>query len=137
MATKKTDQPQTSKERELEIIENWRLLFKWLFIFGALTSGVTYALSPDTGTYQPDALIWTLMLIGVVVGIFYFDSDDVINIGLRYLIFGTVVGAVENFYVVGIHITNFLLGVRLYLGPIVLTVVLVYFVKKYFLNKRG
>jgi len=76
-----------------------------------------------------------LMVIGILVGIFYFDSDDVINIGLRYLIFGTVVGAVENLYFVGIHITNFFLGVRLYLGPVVLTVVVVYFVKKYFLNK--
>lgn len=133
MTTKKTAQPITDKEAE--IIENWKLLLKWLFILGALTAGVTYALSPDTGTYQPQALIWTLMIIGIVVGIFYFDSDDVINIGLRYLIFGTVVGAVENLYFVGIHITNFFLGIRLYLGPIVLTVVVVYFVKKYFLNK--
>ncbi len=133
MTTKKTAQPLTDKESE--IIENWKLLLKWLFILGALTAGVTYALAPDTGTYQPQALIWTLMIIGIVVGIFYFDSDDVINIGLRYLIFGTVVGAVENLYFVGIHITNFFLGIRLYLGPIVLTIVAVYFVKKYFLNK--
>ncbi len=133
MTTKKTAQPLTDKEAE--IIENWKLLLKWLFILGALTAGVTYALSPDTGTYQPQALIWTLMIIGIVVGIFYFDSDDVINIGLRYLIFGTVVGAVENLYFVGVHLTNFFLGIRLYLGPIVLTIVVVYFVKKYFLNK--
>ena len=39
MATKKTDQPLSSKEKEMEIIENWRLLFKWLFIFGALSRG--------------------------------------------------------------------------------------------------
>jgi hypothetical protein len=133
MTTKKAVLPLTDKE--VQIIESWRLLFKWLFILGALTSGVTYALSPDTGTYQPDAVVWTLMVIGIFVGIFYFDSDDFVNIGLRYLIFGTVVGAVENLYFVGIHITNFMLGVRLYLGPIVLTVAVMYFVKKYILNK--
>ena len=133
MTTKKAVQPLTDKEAE--IIENWQLLLKWLFVLGALTAGVTYALAPDTGTYQPQPLVWTLMVIGILVGIFYFDSNDVINIGLRYLIFGTVVGAVENLYFVGIHITNFFLGIRLYLGPIVLTIVVVYFVKKYFLNK--
>ncbi len=133
MTTKKTPHPQAGKPTDAN--ENWRLLFKWLFILGAVTSGVTYALSTETASYQPEPLIWTLMVIGIVVGIFYFDSDDVINIGLRYLIFGTVVGAVENLYLVGVYITRFLLGVRLYLGPIVLTVVLVYFVKKYLLNK--
>lgn len=133
MTTKKTAQPLTDKETE--IMENWKMLFKWLFILGALTAGVTYALAPDTGVYQPAPLIWTLMVIGIIVGIFYFDSDDVVNIGLRYLIFGTVVGAVENLYLIGTHITNFMLGIRLYLGPIVLTVVVVYFVKKYFFNK--
>ena len=133
MTTKKTPQPLTDKETE--IMENWKMLFKWLFVLGALTAGVTYALAPDTGVYQPAPLIWTLMVIGIIVGIFYFDSDDVVNIGLRYLIFGTVVGAVENLYLIGTHITNFMLGIRLYLGPIVLTVVVVYFVKKYFFNK--
>lgn len=132
MSTKKDSSPSKS---ELEIVENWKQLFKWLFILGLLTAGVTYALDPSTGKYQPEALVWTLMLVGILTGIFYFDSDDVINIGLRYLIFGTVAGAIENFYVIGVHVTNFMLGVRLYLGPVVLTVIVMYFVKKYFLNR--
>lgn len=132
MSIKKDSSPSKS---ELEIVENWRLLFKWLFILGLLTAGVTYALDPSTGKYQPEALVWTLMLVGILTGIFYFDSNDVINIGLRYLIFGTVAGAIENFYVVGVHVTNFMLGVRLYLGPVVLTVIVMYFVKKYLLNR--
>lgn len=132
MSTKKDSSPSQS---EIEIVENWKALFKWLFIFGLLTSGITYALDPSSGKYQPEALVWTLMMVGILTGIFYFDSDDVINIGLRYLIFGTVAGAIENFYVVGVHVTNFMLGVRLYLGPVVLTVIVMYFVKKYFLNR--
>ena len=132
MSTKKDSSPSKS---EVEIVENWKQLFKWLFILGLLTAGVTYALDPSTGKYQPEALVWTLMLVGILTGIFYFNSDDVINIGLRYLIFGTVAGAIENFYVIGVHVTNFMLGVRLYLGPVVLTVIVMYFVKKYFLNR--
>jgi hypothetical protein len=133
MTTKKIAQPQMDKSAE--IMQSWNLLFKWLFILGTITSGVTYVLSPDTGKFQPDALIWTLMVIGIIVGIFYFDSEDVINIGLRYFIFGTVVRAVEKLYFVGTYITNFLIGVLLFLGPVVLTVVVVFFVKKYFLNR--
>jgi hypothetical protein len=133
MTTKKIAQPQIDKSAE--IMQSWNLLFKWLFILSVVISGVTYALSPEAGKYQPDALIWTLMVIGIIVGIFYFDSDDVVNIGLRYFILGTVVRTLEKLYFVGTYITNFLIGVLLFLGPVVLTIVVVFFVKKYFLNK--
>lgn len=129
MTPKKTPPPQASKPTST--IENWRFLFKWLFIIGGVTAGVT-----NTLAYQPDYLIWTLMIVGVIVGLFYFDSDDLINIGLRYVIFGAVANAVGGFYKIGSYIGAFFLGFFYYLGPVVLTVVVMYFVKKYLLNKE-
>jgi len=128
MTPKKTPTPQASKPTYT--IEYWGFLFKWLFIIGGVTAGVTNALA-----FQPDYLIWTLMIVGVIVGLFYFDSDDLINIGLRYVIFGAVANAVGGFYKIGSYIGAFFLGFFYYLGPVVLTVVVIYFVKKYLLNK--
>lgn len=128
MATKKTSQPQES--RPIDVIENWRLLFKWLFILGGLAAGVTNAIS-----FQPEYLIWTLMVVGVIVGVFYFDSDDLINIGLRYMIFGAVANALGGFYQIGSYLGAFFLGFFYFLGPVVLTLAVMYFVKKYLLNK--
>jgi len=128
MTTKKTAQPQEVKP--MDIIENWRFLFKWIFIIGGLIAGITNAIP-----FQPDYLIWTLMVVGVIVGAFYFDSDDLINIGLRYMIFGAVANAVGGFYMIGSYLGAFFLGFFYFLGPVVLTIVIVYFVKKYLLNK--
>jgi len=116
--------------RASRLMDDWKFLFKWLFLLGALTAGITQVI-----LYQPEFLISILMIVGIVVGMFYFDSDDVVNIGLRYLIFGTVVGAIETLRFVGTYITDFLLGIRFYLGPIVLTVVVMYFVRKYILSR--
>ena len=66
MPTKKAPQPQASKL--MDVIQDRRFLFKWLFILGGLTAGVTNAIA-----FQPDYLIWTLMVVGVVVGRLYFD----------------------------------------------------------------
>jgi len=128
MPTKKTSQPQESKPTVT--LENRNLLFKWLFILGGLIAGVTNALS-----FQPEYLIWALMVVGVIVGFFYFNSDDLINIGLRYMIFGAVANAVGGFYKIGTYLGGFFLGFFYFLGPVVLTIAVVYFVKKYFINK--
>jgi hypothetical protein len=128
MAAPKTTQ--SPKSEETKLVANWKFLFKWLFIIGGLTAGVTNALS-----YQPDLLIWSLMVVGVIVGVFYFDSDDLINIGLRYLIFGAVANAIGGFYLIGSYLGAFFLGFFYYLGPVVLALVVVYFVKRYFLSK--
>ena len=84
---------------------------------------------------QVEFLISGLMLVGILMGIFYFDSDDVINIGLRYLIFIAVASSIGGFYKIGSYLSGFLVGFSYYLGPIVLTLLIVYFVKKYLLNR--
>jgi hypothetical protein len=108
----------------------WNWLLKWVFILGGVIAGLA-----NTFSFQNEFLISALMLVGILVGIFYFNSDDVINIGLRYLIFAAVANSVGGFYKIGFYVNAFLVGFSYYLGPIVLTLIIVYFVKKYLLNK--
>lgn len=128
MPTKNTATPQTSREKGM--LNEWKWLFKWVFILGGVVAGLA-----NTFGFQNEFLISALMLVGVLVGIFYFDSDDVINIGLRYLIFIAVASSVGGFYKIGSYLNGFLTGFSYYLGPIVLTLLIVYFVKKYILNR--
>ena len=120
-----------TKNREQGILNEWRWLFKWLFILGGVIAGLA-----NTFSFQNEYLISALMLVGIFVGIFYFDSNDVINIGLRYLIFAAVANSIGGFYKIGFYLNGFLVGFSYYLGPIVLTLLIVYFVKTYLLNKR-
>ena len=128
MPTKNTAKPQKSQVERLS--DDWRVIFKWVFILGGVVAGLA-----NTLALQNEFLISALMLVGILVGIFYFDSDDVINIGLRYLIFIAVASSVGGFYKIGPYLNGFFTGFSYYLGPIVLTLIVVYFVKKYILNR--
>lgn len=136
MATKKTIQPKT--ENEAIAATNWNFFLKWLFILGGLAAGVMNALVTNeviTVDDQYSLIVTALMAVGIIVGIFYFDLDDLINIGLRFMILGAAAGTIGSFYKIGPYLASFFLGFSYYLGPIVLTLVVVYFVKKYILSK--
>jgi len=128
MSTKNTAASQKTHEKGM--LSEWKWLFKWIFILGGVVAGLA-----NTLALQNEFLISALMLVGILVGIFYFDSDDVINIGLRYLIFIAVASSVGGFYKIGAYLNGFLTGFSYYLGPIVLTLIIVYFLKKYILNR--
>jgi hypothetical protein len=135
MATKTTNQPKVESESPTA---NWNFLFKWLFILGGLAAGVLNALITNEVIVPDDQytyIVTALMAVGIIVGIFYFNSDDVINIGLRFMIFGAAANTIGGFYKLGDYLAPFFLGFSYYLGPIVLTLVVVYFVKKYILNR--
>ena len=136
MATKKTSQPQ--KDNEGIAATNWNFIFKWLFILGGLTAGVMNALVVNEvvpADAQYSYIVTALIIVGILVGVFYFDSNDLINIGLRFLIFGAAADSVAGLFKIGGYLAQFFLGFAYYLGPIVLTLVVVYFVKKYILSK--
>jgi len=128
MPEKNAAKPQKSQAQRLS--EDWRSIFKWVFILGGVIAGLANMFAA-----QNEFLISGLMLAGVLVGIFYFDSEDMINIGLRYLIFVSVANSVGGFYKIGPYLNGFLVGFSFYLGPIVLTLVVIYFLKKYILNR--
>jgi len=136
MATKKTPQPLTGNEEIAAT--NWNFLFKWLFILGGLAAGVLNVLVvneiiPSDTQYQ--IIATGLMCVGIIVGLFYFNSDDLINIGLRFIILGQAANFVNGFIKIGGYLAPFFLGFAYYLGPIVVTLSVVYFVKKYILEK--
>ncbi len=135
MATKKN--VQIEETPAVIAADNWKFLFKWLFIIGGIATGVTNALANNPEVIMPDYLVWVFVIIGVIVGLFYFNSDDLINIGLRFMIFAAAARSlptnVESVFV--LYVASFLQGFSFYLGPIVLTLAIVYFVKKYILSK--
>src|SRR5689334_20236363 len=79
-------------------------LWKWLYVAGVVVAGVAAAAG-----FTNDILTWVLIAIGVLVGIFFFDSDDVQNFGLRYLIILAVAAAAPfgSVPVVGGYIDGF------------------------------
>ena len=101
--------------------------WKWIYVIGVLVAGVSGALA-----FQNDILTWILMFIGVLVGLFYFDSADLMNFGLRYLTLGIAKTALNDFYVAGPYISGFFTGFFNFLGPVVLAMVVMFFWKKYF-----
>lgn len=110
-------------------------MWKWLYVGGAVIAGLVAALN---FTALDPYLTWVLILVGILVGIFFFDSDDVQNFGLRYLIILAVVAAnplgALSFggFDIGNLINAFVGGFAVFLGPIVLTLAVRYFWNKYF-----
>jgi hypothetical protein len=102
-------------------------MWKWLYVGGVIVAGIAAAVG-----FANDILSWVLILVGILVGIFFFDSDDFMNFGLRFLIISAVVGVLSSVPVVGGYITAFLTGFVVFLGPIVLTLGVRYFWNKYF-----
>lgn len=133
MAPKKT--PQTEETPATVAASNWNFLFKWLFILGGVATGILNALAINPDFTIPSALPWVAFAIGVILGVFYFKSEDFINIGLRFMIFSAVTRALPGTSEAVAYADAFLLGFSFFLGPIVLTLAVVYFVKKYILNK--
>lgn len=101
--------------------------WKWLYVAGILVASVAGAVG-----FQNNILSIVLALIGILAGLFYFDSSDLMNFGLRYLIVTAAAGALSAFPAVGGYITGFFTAFAAFLGPVVLTMAIMFFWKKYF-----
>ena len=90
MATKKSQakaQPASAGSNDL---------WKWLYVAGAVVAGLAGAL-----TFQNDILTWVLILVGVLVGIFYFDVENFKEFGIVYLVLLGAFSAFGAFVAVG------------------------------------
>lgn len=114
---------------------NWNFILKWLFVIGGIATGAVNSLAINPDFNIPSFLIWVSVGIGVIVGLFYFKSDDLINVGLRFMIFSAAARSLPGESEFVAYATAFFLGFAFYLGPIVLVMAIVYFVKKYILSK--
>jgi len=111
-------------------------VWKWVYVIGVVVASLVAAFK---FTLADPYLGWVLMIVGVLVGLFYFDSSDLMNFGIRYLTLGVAKAALDGFLAptvsaVGPFITGFFTGFFNFLGPVVLAMVVMFFWKKYFAN---
>ncbi len=105
-----------------------RAVWKWVYLVGILVAGLA-------GAFQFKAadpyLGWLLILAGILSGIFFLDAGDVVNFGIRFLLLGAVWKALDSVPAVGSFLSGFFGGVLGFLAPVGLTVLFMYFWKKY------
>src|SRR5512138_3452578 len=102
-------------------------IWKWVFIVGALVAAIAGAVG-----FANNILTWILILVGVLVGIFWRDTDDLKGFGIRYLLLAAVASSLGAVPAVGGILTGFFQGFVAFLGPVALATLVMYFVKKYF-----
>ena len=100
---------------------------KWLYLIGMLVTilAALFGLSNDI-------LTLILLIVAILAGIFYADPGDAANIGLRYLALAAVAGALSEFIAIGGYLTVIFEAAVWFLGPYVLTVLVVRFFNKEF-----
>ena len=98
----------------------------------------TYTWHTSLDTYERELveLLIVVAIVGILAAIFYVDSSDVVHVGIRYLVLGAVFSVLGGFPLVGPWLTGFFGGVFAFLGPVVLTTLVMYFVNKYFFAKK-
>jgi len=106
-------------------------IFKWVYLIGLLV-----AILAALFKFSADWLTWILMLAGILVGIFFMDSADIMNQGIRYLVLVAVASALDSLIGVGSYLTAIFQAVVGFLGPVLLTVLVVWFIKKYFMGMK-
>ena len=106
-------------------------IFKWVYLVGLLVA-VVAALAK----YQADWLTSLLILAAVLAGIFFFDSGDVVNLGIRFLVLMATASALDGLMAVGSYLTTIFQAAVAFIAPAVLTVLVVWFVKKYFMGGK-
>ncbi len=104
---------------------------KWVYLGGVIVAGLVSAFGI---TAADPYLQWVLILAGILAGIFFLDSGDVVNFGIRFLLLSAVAGALGSVPTVGTYVSGFFGGVVAFLGPVGLTLLVMYFWKKYFSN---
>jgi hypothetical protein len=108
-------------------------IWKWLYVAGVVVAGVMGMGFAFLSFLNSDIVKWILLAVGLLVGFLYFDSADVQNFGLRYLILWAASAAATQWVApLGQYVGGFLTGFYMFLGPVVVAQIISYFWKKYF-----
>jgi hypothetical protein len=110
------------KEKQM----NAKTIGKWLFLLGLLIAVVASLFSLSFAW-----LSVILVLMGILAAILYFDSNDVVNVGIRFLVLAAVAGALNAFPFIGTYLTGIFTAAVSFLAPVVLTLLVVWFFKKH------
>lgn len=124
MAKKSKDKEK--KKEQTSSSTDWQTILKWAYIIGGLVAALAGAFS-----FQNEILTWVLVLIGVLVGLFYVDTEDLTNFGVRYLLLAAVYSTLIAVPAIGIYLTGFFGGFLTFLGPIALATLFMWFWKKH------
>jgi len=102
---------------------------KWFYLAGMLIA-VLAALFGFSAMW----LSLIVLLLAILAGIFYMETDNLVNGGIRYLVFYAVQGAFGGIPTVGSYLSTIFGAVVAFLAPMFLTTFVVYFVKKFFMK---
>lgn len=101
-------------------------MWKWLYLGGALVAALAGAFG-----FSNAILTLILVVVGFVVGLVAFDADDLMNAGIRYLVFAITYNALQAIPAVGGYLTGFFGGWFNFLAPVFLGRGIMYMWKKY------
>jgi hypothetical protein len=116
------------------------MLWKWVYVVGLVVTGLVTAFN---FTAADPYLGMLLLLAAILSGIFFLESDDVVNFAIRFLLLvaaSTVFAALSKGMTAGPAflgtffnmVAGFFTGVVNFLAPASLTLLIVHFWKKYF-----
>jgi len=109
---------------------NAKSIGKWLFLLGLLTAVVASLFS-----YTATWLSLVLVVLGVAAAILFFETKDLVHMGIRFLVLATVAGALNSVPAVGTYITGIFTAAVVFLAPVLLTLLVIFFFKKYFMGE--
>ena len=97
-------------------------VWMWVYAAGMVVAGILGAIG-----FSHEIVTWLLLLASVLVGLFYFDSEDIGQFGLRVLALFFAKEGLSLVPGVGANITGFFGGWVFFLFPIVLMMALRFF----------
>lgn len=86
----------------------------WAYLIGIVLAMATVFV--DMGDWATQALI----VLGILVGFFHHDSDDIIPLGLIYLVLVVAADAMSDLAVIGSYVSDLATAWVNFLGPVVL-----------------
>ena len=104
---------------------------KWAFLIGLLVTIVA-----SLADFAEDWLALIVLLAAIFAGITFFDTGSVKKFGILYLSFIFVKDAFGALPALGEYLDKIFDGAAMFLAPVLLTVLVHWFVKKFLLNKE-
>jgi len=110
---------------------NAKSIGKWLFLLGLLIAVIASLFS-----YTATWLSLVLLLLGIAAAILFFDTKDLVHMGIRFLVLAAVAGALNSVPAVGTYLTGIFTAAVAFLAPVLLTLLVIFFFKKYFMGEQ-
>jgi hypothetical protein len=99
---------------------NTKIIGLWSYLIGIVLAMATVFV--DLGDWATQALI----VLGILVGFFHHDSDDIIPLGLIYLVLVTAAETMGELVAIGSYVSDLAMAWVNFLGPVVLITFLIW-----------